>query len=159
MSGDVLDAEARAEIERWRAAGATLVFTNGVFDLLHPGHVEYLDRARTRGDRLIVGMNADVSVRRIKGPERPLVAETERAEVLSALECVDRVVVFEDDTPERLIHEVRPHVLVKGGDWSLDAIVGREFVESIGGRVETIALREGMSTTGLLARIRARRDS
>src|SRR5438552_10111190 len=117
MTERVLASEALEEIERWRARGDVLVFTNGVFDLLHPGHVEYLDQARARGDRLIVGLNADASVRRLKEAGRPLIPEAERAEVLAGLECVDRVVIFADDTPERLIREVRPQVLVKGGDW------------------------------------------
>jgi rfaE bifunctional protein nucleotidyltransferase chain/domain len=153
MTDRVLASEALEEIERWRARGEVLVFTNGVFDLLHSGHVEYLDQARARGDRLIVGVNSDASVRRLKEAGRPLTPEGERAEVLAGLECVDRVVIFADDTPERLIREVRPQVLVKGSDWALEAIVGREFVESLGGRVERIPLRQGMSTTGLLRRI------
>jgi D-beta-D-heptose 7-phosphate kinase/D-beta-D-heptose 1-phosphate adenosyltransferase len=159
VTGAVLPAEARAAIERWRAAGERIVFTNGVFDLLHPGHVEYLDEARALGDRLVVGVNGDASVRRLKGPRRPLLPERERAELLAALECVDLVVIFDDDTPERLIREVRPEVLVKGGDWALERIVGREFVESRGGRVERIRLREGLSTTSLVERIRARRSA
>lgn len=145
----------RAKIEAWRAAGETLVFTNGVFDLLHRGHVEYLEEARLLGDRLIVGLNSDASVSRLKGPSRPLVPEAERAEVLAALECVDLVVVFDDDTPEQLIREVAPQVLAKGGDWALDAIVGREFVESLGGRVARVPLREGRSTTSIVERILA----
>jgi D-beta-D-heptose 7-phosphate kinase/D-beta-D-heptose 1-phosphate adenosyltransferase len=149
----VLSAEASAAIADWRKTGARIVFTNGVFDVLHPGHVEYLDEARALGHRLVVGINSDASVRRLKGPTRPLVPEHERAELVAALECVDRVAIFEDDTPERLIAEVRPDVLVKGGDWALDRIVGREFVESIGGRVERIRLREGLSTSRLVERI------
>jgi rfaE bifunctional protein nucleotidyltransferase chain/domain len=152
---DGLDAGSRTTIERWRTAGERIVFTNGVFDLLHRGHVEYLEEARALGDRLVVGINSDASVRRLKGPERPIVPQLERAEVLASLACVDRVVVFEDDTPESLIESVRPDVLVKGGDWALDRIVGRAFVEARGGRVTTITLREGWSTTGLIARARA----
>ena len=159
MIHTVLDAESLAELERWRAAGETLVFTNGVFDLVHRGHVEYLEEARALGDRLVVGLNSDASVRRLKGPERPMVPERERAEVLAALACVDRVAIFDDDTPERLIHEVRPDVLVKGGDWALSAIVGREFVEARGGRVVAVLLREGLSTTALVARARAGRSA
>jgi D-beta-D-heptose 7-phosphate kinase/D-beta-D-heptose 1-phosphate adenosyltransferase len=151
----VLTPEQRAKIEAWRANGETLVFTNGVFDLLHRGHVEYLEEARLLGDRLIVGLNSDASVTRLKGPTRPLVPEDERAEVLAALECVDLVVVFDDDTPEQLIREVAPRVLAKGGDWALDAIVGREFVESLGGRVARVPLREGRSTTSIVERILA----
>ena len=126
-----------------------------MFDLLHRGHLEYLEEARALGDRLVVGINSDASVRRLKGAERPLVPEQERSELLSALEPVDLVVVFDDDTPECLIREVHPDVLVKGGDWSLDEIVGREFVQASGGRVESIRLRQGFSTSGLVERIRA----
>src|SRR5439155_23366237 len=118
----------------WRAAGERLVFTNGVFDLLHAGHVEYLEEAAALGDRLIVGINSDASVRRLKGPARPIVPEDERAELVAALACVDAAVVFGEDTPERLIRELRPQVLAKGADWAADAIVGREFVEPLGGR-------------------------
>ena len=131
------------------------MFTNGVFDLLHRGHVEYLEDARALGDRLVVGINTDASVQRLKGPERPLVPEDERAEILAALACVDLVVPFDEDTPDRLIEQVRPDVLVKGGDWALDQIAGRAFVESYGGRVANIPLREGLSTTRIVERIRA----
>lgn len=153
---DVLPESTRRALEGWRAAGERVVFTNGVFDLLHPGHVEYLEEARLLGDRLVVGLNSDASVRRLKGPLRPLVPEAERSELLAALESVDGVMVFDEDTPERLIHEVRPDVLVKGGDWSLDQIVGRAFVEGYGGRVARIPWREGLSTTKLVERILGR---
>jgi D-beta-D-heptose 7-phosphate kinase/D-beta-D-heptose 1-phosphate adenosyltransferase len=143
----------RLRLEAWRAARERIVFTNGVFDLLHRGHVEYLEEARALGDRLVVGVNSDASVRRIKGPERPLVPAAERAELLAALACVDLALIFEEDTPERLIREVQPDVLVKGGDWTPDRIVGREFVESRGGRVLNVPLREGLSTTALIERI------
>jgi len=152
---DPLPAEARRAIEAWRAAGERIVFTNGVFDLLHRGHIEYLEDARRLGDRLVVGLNGDASVRRIKGPERPIVPEAERAELLRALESVDLVVPFDDDTPERLIEAVRPDVLAKGADWARDDIVGGAFVESIGGRVARVALREGRSTTGIVERVLA----
>jgi len=135
------------------------VFTNGVFDLLHRGHIEYLEDAARLGDRLVVGVNDDDSVRRLKGPERPLVPEQERLELLEALACVDQVVLFGEDTPERLIHDVAPDVLVKGGDWTLERIVGRDFVEARGGRVLSIPLREGLSTTRLVERIRAGRSA
>ena len=131
------------------------MITNGVFDLLHRGHVEYLEEARAFGDRLVVGVNTDASVHRVKGPKRPIVPQDERAELLAALECVDWVVLFDEDTPDRLIREVRPHVLVKGGDWALDEIVGREFVESLGGRVERVRVREGLSTSNMIERILA----
>jgi D-beta-D-heptose 7-phosphate kinase / D-beta-D-heptose 1-phosphate adenosyltransferase len=153
VSGDRLPEAGARLIAGWRAAGERIVFTNGVFDLLHRGHVEYLEEARLLGDRLVVGVNGDASVRRLKGPERPIIPEAERAEVLAALECVDLVVTFDEDTPARLIREVRPDVLAKGGDWALDEIVGRDFVESCGGRVERIRLREGLSTSNLVRRI------
>ena len=149
-----LPGEARTKLELWRAAGARVVFTNGVFDLLHRGHVEYLEDARALGDRLVIGLNTDASVRRLKGPSRPIVGEADRAAVVRALACVDLVVLFDDDTPLRLIEAVRPDVLAKGGDYSLDTIVGREFVESRGGRVTTIALREGLSSSEIMRRIR-----
>lgn len=150
------DADARDTVESWRAAGDRLVFTNGVFDLLHPGHVEYLEEARALGDRLIVGINADASVRRLKGERRPVIGELDRRALIAALESVDLAVVFDEDTPERLIGDVRPHVLVKGGDWAIEAIVGRERVESEGGEVRTVRVREGLSTSRLIERLLAR---
>ncbi len=153
--GTTLPPVARATLAAWRAAGERIVFTNGVFDLLHRGHVEYLEEARALGDRLVVAINTDASVRELKGPERPIVPEDERAEILAALESVDLVVTFGEPTPARVIREVAPDVLVKGGDWALDEIVGREFVESRGGRVERIAVREGWSTTSIVERIRS----
>ncbi|HEY2956373.1 MAG TPA: D-glycero-beta-D-manno-heptose 1-phosphate adenylyltransferase [Candidatus Eisenbacteria bacterium] len=155
MIGPAIPAPDRERLETWRSAGERIVFTNGVFDLLHRGHVEYLEEARALGDRLVIGVNSDDSVRRIKGPERPLVPAAERAELLAALACVDMAIVFDEDTPERLIRAVRPQVLVKGGDWTPDRIVGREFVESLGGRVVSVPLREGLSTTALIERILA----
>jgi len=148
-----LDPGARRTLEAWRAAGERIVFTNGVFDLLHRGHVEYLVEARALGDRLVVGINSDASTRRLKGPSRPLVAAEDRAVVLAALRCVDLVIAFEEDTPERLIEAVAPDVLVKGGDWPVEKIVGRAFVEARGGRVLSLPIREGHSTTGLAERI------
>ena len=144
-----------ASLAAWRAAGERIVFTNGVFDLLHHGHVEYLEEARVLGDRLVVGVNSDASVRRLKGPARPLIPEDERAELLAALESVDLVAIFADDTPLALIEEVAPDVLAKGGDWALERIVGREFVEARGGKVVSIRLREGRSTTTIVERILA----
>ena len=146
---------ARRALEAWRAAGERVVFTNGVFDLLHRGHVEYLEDARALGDRLVAGINSDASVRRLKGPSRPIVPESERAELVGTLACVDLAVLFEEDTPARLIEAVRPDVLVKGGDWPLERIVGREFVESYGGRVTNVPVREGLSTSKLVERILA----
>ncbi len=134
-----------------------LVFTNGCYDILHPGHVDLLQRARKLGDGLILGLNSDASVQRIKGdmpgPRRPLNSQDERAYVLAALECVDFVVVFDEDTPFELIRAVRPQVLVKGGDWPVEKIVGRDIVEADGGTVVSLPLLPGYSTTGLIERI------
>ena len=159
MTHDSLPDAARDSLESWREAGESIVFTNGVFDLLHRGHVEYLEEAAALGARLVVGVNADGSVRRLKGEGRPLIPDHERAELVAALACVDLAVIFSEDTPDRLIRDVRPDVLVKGGDWTIDRIVGREFVESRGGRVLTIPVREGHSTTRLVARIRSGRSA
>jgi rfaE bifunctional protein nucleotidyltransferase chain/domain len=137
-----------------RAAGRTIVFTNGVFDLLHPGHVRYLQDARALGDVLIVGLNADASVRRNKGPERPINPEGERAEILAALACVDAVVIFEEDTPAEIIRLVQPDILVKGADWPADQIVGRDTVEARGGRVVLMPVEPGHSTSALIERVR-----
>ena len=141
---------------RARSEGKKIVFTNGVFDLLHPGHVRYLQHARTLGDALIVGINSDRSVRANKGPERPINPEHERAEVLGALACVDLAVVFDEDTPHALIMQVQPDVLVKGADWGEHNIVGRDIVEARGGRVVRVELSKGFSTTGLIERTRTR---
>ncbi len=138
-----------------RAAGRRVVFTNGVFDVLHPGHTRYLQEARGHGDVLIVAVNSDRSVRaQDKGPDRPINPEQERAELLAALAAVDAVVVFDEDTPHEIITAIQPDVLVKGADWASDAIVGRDVVEARGGRVERIALAPGYSTTAILARAR-----
>ena len=150
---------AATRVATWRGAGERIVFTNGVFDLLHRGHVEYLEEAAALGDRLVIGINSDASVRRLKGAERPLTPQSERAELLEALACVDLVVVFDEDTPERLIQEIAPDVLVKGGDWAVERIVGKEFVEARGGQVLSVPLREGLSTTALLERVRAGRSA
>ena len=155
MSHDRLPDVLVHSLAAWRAAGERIVFTNGVFDLLHRGHVEYLEEARLLGDRLVIGVNADASVQRLKGPQRPIVPEHERAEMLAALECVDGVAIFGEDTPDRIIHEVAPDVLAKGGDWALDQIVGREFVEGRGGRVARIRVREGWSTSRIIERVAA----
>ena len=139
-----------------REAGRRVVFTNGVFDLLHPGHVRYLQQARALGDVLVVGINADRSVRANKGPERPITPELERAELLAALECVDAVTIFDEDTPFRIISDLQPDVLVKGADWAHDAIVGRDIVEARGGRVVRVAVEQGHSTTAIIGRIKGR---
>jgi rfaE bifunctional protein nucleotidyltransferase chain/domain len=135
------------------ADGGKLVFTNGCFDIIHPGHADYLERARSMGESLVVGLNSDVSVRRLKGPLRPINDQASRARVLAALQCVDYVVIFDEDTPLELIQKVRPDVLVKGGDWSVERIVGREVVEEAGGTVSSIPLLAGHSTTATVDRI------
>ena len=146
--------EAIAWVHGRRACGETIVFTNGVFDLLHPGHVRYLQRARALGDALIVGVNSDRSVRANKGPSRPITPDVERAEVLAALACVDAAVVFDEDTPWQLIAALEPDVLVKGADWADDAIVGRDIVEARGGRVVRVPVEAGHATTAIIERIR-----
>ena len=143
-----------AALRRWRTDHRRIVFTNGCFDILHLGHVRYLQAARRLGDALIVGVNSDASVRRLKGPGRPLQTARDRAEILAALACVDAVTIFDAPTPERLIQMVKPAVLVKGGDWAKDAIVGAAFVESYGGRVVRMPLVPGRSTSRLVARMR-----
>ena len=143
-----------ADLSRHRARGETIAFTNGCFDILHAGHIEYLSFASRQGDVLVVGLNSDRSVRAIKGLQRPVCTEDQRARVLSALEAIDYVVLFDEDTPQRLIEAVRPDVLIKGEDWRDKGVVGREFVESHGGRVVLAPLVEGLSTTDLLNRIR-----
>ena len=145
-----------AEIARtFRAEGKRIVFTNGVFDILHPGHLRYLQQARALGDVLIVGLNADSSVRRNKGPQRPINTQQERAEILEALECVDAVVLFEQDTPAQIIDAVQPDILVKGSDWAEDAIVGRDTVEARGGRVVRMPVEQGFSTTAIIEKIKS----
>lgn len=138
-----------------RAAGRRVVFTNGVFDLLHPGHTRYLADARREGDVLIVAVNSDRSVRaQNKGTDRPITVEAERAEMLAALAAVDAVVVFDEDTPHAIVTAVQPDVLVKGADWAADNIVGRDVVEARGGHVVRVTLSPGYSTTSILARAR-----
>ncbi len=137
------------------ARGRNVVFTNGVFDLLHPGHVRYLQQARTLGDALVVGVNADSSVRRNKGPERPINPEGERAEVLAALGAVDAVVLFGEDTPAEIVQALQPDILVKGADWPADQIVGRDTVEARGGRVVLMEVEQGHSTSAIIERVRA----
>jgi len=146
----------RAELlqlrENWRKHGKTVVFTNGCYDLLHPGHVKFLEQARTLGDHLIVALNTDASVRRSKGPARPIVPEHDRAAVVAALASVDAVTLFDEETPRELVAALLPDVLVKGADWS-HFIAGREEVEAAGGRVLTLPLEPGYSTTALVERI------
>ncbi len=150
---DLVSVQRMANI--WRMKGDRIVFTNGCFDILHRGHVEYLEEAAALGDRLVIGLNSDASVRRQgKGPDRPLNDQDSRAKVLSAIRHVDAVVIFEEDTPLELIQALGPDVLVKGGDWSEERIVGAGYVRSYGGEVRSLKLVEGFSTTALVERIR-----
>jgi D-glycero-beta-D-manno-heptose 1-phosphate adenylyltransferase len=135
--------------KRWKQEGKTVVFTNGCYDLLHPGHIRLLEKARSLGDLLILALNSDSSVRRFKGPSRPLLAESERAEVALALAAVDAVILFDEDTPRELIAAVLPDILVKGADWS-HFVAGREEVEAAGGQVLNLALEPGYSTTNIV---------
>ncbi len=146
--------EAILRFGREKRNGRRIVFTNGCFDLLHPGHIGSLEQARALGDALIVGLNSDASVRQLKGAGRPVLPERERAEILAALECVDAVVIFDELTPREIIARLLPDVLVKGADWPGDQIVGREEVEAAGGRVVSIPVVPGYSTTEILRKIR-----
>jgi len=146
---DVLAAIITAE----KARGKRVVFTNGCFDLLHAGHVKYLQKARSLGDLLVLGLNSDASVRRLKGERRPLINEDERAHILAALDCIDYVVVFDEDTPLELITALKPHILAKGGDYTADGVVGKDVVEAYGGRVELVTFVDGKSTTNIIERI------
>lgn len=150
--------EAAAFVARKKAQGLRVVFTNGVFDLLHPGHVRYLQTARSLGDVLVVGVNSDRSVRENKGPSRPIIPERERAEVLEALSVVDAAVIFDEPTPQAIIDRLRPDVLVKGADWAADAIVGRETVESGGGKVVRVPIEQGWSTSAIIKKAKAAPD-
>lgn len=147
--------EAAAFAAAQRERGRRVVFTNGVFDLLHPGHVGYLQDARREGDVLVVALNSDRSVRANKGPDRPVIPQHERAELVAALACVDAVLVFDEETPDRVIRAIQPDILVKGADWAADAIVGRDVVEARGGRVVRAQIAEGHSTTEIIRRVRA----
>ena len=146
--------EAILRFGREKRNGRKVVFTNGCFDLLHPGHIRGFEQARQMGDALIVGLNSDASVRKLKGPTRPAMPEQERAEILCALESVDAVVIFDELTPREVVARLLPDVLVKGGDWPGDQIVGREEVEAAGGRVVSIPFVPGYSTTRILQKIR-----
>jgi D-beta-D-heptose 7-phosphate kinase/D-beta-D-heptose 1-phosphate adenosyltransferase len=143
-------------VRQARAEGKQIVFTNGVFDLLHPGHVRYLQHARSLGDALIVGINSDRSVGKVKGPDRPITPELERAEILAALACVDAVAIFDEETPFEIISTIQPDILVKGADWAEHAIVGRDIVEARGGKVIRAAIAQGYSTTAIVSKIRSR---
>ncbi len=147
--------DAVAMVDRARRSGHIIVFTNGVFDVLHPGHVRYLRDAGALGDLLVVGVNSDRSVKALgKAPDRPINPESERAEVLAALRSVDAVIVFDEETPHAIITAIQPDILVKGADWGADAIVGRDIVEARGGKVVRIELAKGYSTTAIVDRIR-----
>jgi rfaE bifunctional protein nucleotidyltransferase chain/domain len=155
LSSGILTLEqAILRFARGKHNGKRVVFTNGCFDLLHPGHLRTLETARQLGDALIVGLNSDAGVRQLKGPGRPVLPERERAEILAALDCVDAVVIFNEATPRETIAALLPDVLVKGGDWAGDQIVGREEVEAAGGRVVSVAVAAGYSTTAILEKIR-----
>lgn len=145
--------ELKTEVDRRRGRGEKIAFTNGCFDILHVGHCQYLSEARRAGDLLILALNSDASVRAIKGPQRPLVPQGERAEVVASLAAVDYVTLFEEATPLRLIEYLRPDVLVKGGDWNEEAVVGRDAVRSWGGKVVIVPMTEGASTTNIVAKI------
>jgi D-beta-D-heptose 7-phosphate kinase/D-beta-D-heptose 1-phosphate adenosyltransferase len=144
---------ARIMIKSWRSSGKKIVFTNGCFDLLHPGHINLLHQARSFGDRLVIGLNTDSSIKRLKGELRPILSEQDRAAILNALDCVDLVVLFEEDTPLKLIKSLKPDVLVKGADYKPEEVVGRKFVESYGGEVRLVPLLEGYSTTGIARKV------
>jgi D-beta-D-heptose 7-phosphate kinase/D-beta-D-heptose 1-phosphate adenosyltransferase len=140
-------------IEAEKARGRKVVFTNGCFDLLHVGHVRYLQKARTYGDLLVLGLNSDASVRRLKGEKRPLIGQRERAHILAALDCINYVVIFDEDTPLQLLQALKPAVLVKGGDYTPDEVVGKDLVESYGGRIELVEFVDGKSTTNIIDKI------
>jgi D-beta-D-heptose 7-phosphate kinase/D-beta-D-heptose 1-phosphate adenosyltransferase len=149
----VTPAKAAAHIRRWKQTGRRAVFTNGCFDILHSGHARYLFAARKLGEALVVGINSDESIRRIKGDKRPILSQQERAELIASLECVDLVVIFPEDDPGRLIAKLQPHVLVKGADWTKDKIVGSEVVKKLGGKVFTVPLVKGRSTSNVIETI------
>ena len=152
----VLDLERiKLRVAEWRASGETIVFTNGCFDLLHVGHIKLLEDCRRFGSKLVLGLNADASVCRLKGPTRPIVGEQERARVMAALAAVDAVVLFEQDTPIELIRALKPNVLVKGGDYTIETVVGHEDVIAAGGRVEIVPTVEGFSTTNIVKKLTA----
>ncbi len=142
------------KIEKWKNEGKKIVFTNGCFDIIHAGHVDYLKKAKTFGDILVVGLNSDKSIRRIKGKDRPINIQEHRKTVLEALKPVDLVIIFDEDTPERLIKEIKPDFLVKGGDWKIEDIVGADFVNSYGGKVVTIDFVYDISTTKIIKKVK-----
>lgn len=145
--------QAALKVSALQATGKKIVFTNGCFDLLHVGHVRYLKEAKSLGTHLVVGVNSDASVKKLKGPQRPLQNENDRAEILSSLDAVDFVVIFNEETPLELIQKIKPNVLTKGGDWKPEQIVGAEFVTSLGGLVKSLQFVEGRSTTKIIEKI------
>jgi D-beta-D-heptose 7-phosphate kinase/D-beta-D-heptose 1-phosphate adenosyltransferase len=147
------------EVFDWQQAGECVVFTNGCFDLMHHGHIRLLQQAAALGNKLIVGLNSDESVRRLKGPSRPVLGHKDRATVLAALECVDRVVIFGEDTPKELLEKIQPNILVKGGDYRQDEVVGRDVVERGGGRVEIIPIVDKVSTSDLIRSILSQKET
>ena len=147
-------ASLKRSLARDRKAGKKIVFTNGCFDILHVGHVRYLSKARSLGDKLVIGLNTDASVRKLKGPDRPVNRQKDRAEILAALSAVDHVVFFSEPTPIKLIQALEPDILVKGGDWKKKDIVGSDVVEARGGQVRSLPFAKGFSTTGLLDKIK-----
>lgn len=146
--------QAIAQVAAWQQSGQKIVFTNGCFDLVHLGHIDYLEKARNLGDKLVLGLNTDASVSRIKGPLRPVVNQEARARLMAALSFVDTVILFDEPTPLQLIEAIKPDILVKGDDYSIETIVGADFVLANGGDVKTIALVEGYSTTKLIEKIK-----
>lgn len=155
MSPKIIDIEElKHKLAQWRIKSDRIVFTNGCFDILHVGHVHTLREALKLGDKLIVGLNSDASVSRLKGKERPIVNQEDRSEMLAAFEMVDAVVIFDEDTPEQLIRAIEPDVLCKGGDWSVDQIVGGEFVQSYGGQVVSVPFIPGNSSSNLIDKIK-----
>lgn len=142
------------QVNVWRTKPVKIVFTNGCFDILHTGHVQYLEEAKSLGDKLIIGLNSDASVKRLKGAERPVNHQEDRANVLAALGFVDGIVIFDEDTPAKLIEALCPDILVKGGDWPVEKIVGSDFVLKNGGQVLSIPFREGHSTSGIIEKIK-----
>jgi D-glycero-beta-D-manno-heptose 1-phosphate adenylyltransferase len=144
-----------ALVEEWHAQGQQVVFTNGCFDLVHLGHIDYLEKARNLGDRMVLGLNTDASVNRLKGPQRPVVNEYARARLMASLQFVDAVILFDEPTPLELIQSIRPDILVKGDDYTVDTIVGADFVLNNGGAVKTISLVKGYSTTSLIEKIKS----
>ena len=154
LKAKLLTPDAAADIVKcWKLQGKKVVFTNGCFDILHAGHVQYLEKAKASGDMLIVGVNSDASVKQLKGNDRPLVTAIDRCTVLAALEAVDATVIFDEDTPAEIIETLLPNILVKGADWPIDKIVGAETVLEHGGEVKTVELLEGRSTTSIIERI------